>query len=196
MPKTQVCFRFLTHLCGAFLHCKQYRMNQTPSIHMKPHEIQCIGIFELVDPHRAWLLIHNHGWAWDRPWHQGKAVLCCFGLRPGDGHCRLIIITWEELRAARWPSHYHRKREVQVPRVPLPAIILGYALLPLLIWMHAGRNINRHINCEFRDRIRNDLDVDVNSGKRKFPRRVHFLEANHCLKVRNTHYKLVPSSSW
>merc|ERR1712105_161800 len=57
--------------------------------------------------------------------HQGEALLRRPGLRAGDVHrCRLHL-PGEVLRAARWPGHHHRKREVQVPRGSVQPSFLG-----------------------------------------------------------------------
>merc|ERR1712107_291864 len=56
---------------------------------------------------------------------QGEALLRRPGLRAGDVHCRRLHLPGEVLRAARRPGHHHRQREVQVPRVSLPAQLPG-----------------------------------------------------------------------
>merc|ERR1711936_408854 len=81
------------------------------------------------DPHREGLLLHHHRRARDCPWHGGEALLRRPGLRAGDVHrCRLHL-PGEVLRASRRPGHHHRQREIQVPRVPLPAFLPWYGVL-------------------------------------------------------------------
>merc|ERR1712060_730745 len=77
------------------------------------------------DPHREGLLLHHHCREGDCPWHQGEAVLRRPRLRAGDVHCCCLHLPGEVLRASRRPGHHHRQREVQVPRGPLPAQLLG-----------------------------------------------------------------------
>merc|ERR1711988_1707142 len=59
---------------------------------------------------------------------QGEALLRRPRLRAGDGHRCLILLPLEELRASRRSGHHHRKRALPLPRVSLPAILLGYGI--------------------------------------------------------------------
>uniref|UniRef100_A0A8D0RQF6 Actin, cytoplasmic 1 n=1 Tax=Sus scrofa TaxID=9823 RepID=A0A8D0RQF6_PIG len=51
------------------------------------------------------------------------------GLRAGDGHCRVLLLPGEELRAARRPGHHHRQRALPLPRGALPALLPGHGIL-------------------------------------------------------------------
>ena len=43
------------------------------------------------DPHWAWLQLHHHHPVGNHGWHQGEDVLCCPGLRAGDGHSCVLL---------------------------------------------------------------------------------------------------------
>merc|ERR1712037_166332 len=75
------------------------------------------------------LLLHHHRREGDCPCHQGEAVLRRPRLGAGDGHCCLLQLPGEVLRASRRPGDHHRQREVQVPRGPLPAQLPGNGVL-------------------------------------------------------------------
>merc|ERR1711953_823495 len=57
------------------------------------------GAYQLPDedPHREGLLLHHHCREGDCQGHQGEAVLCCPGLRAGDGHRRRLHLPGEVL---------------------------------------------------------------------------------------------------
>ena len=46
-------------------------------------------------------LLRNNSRAWNRSWHQGETLLCRFGLRTGNGHCRCLHLPWEILWTTR-----------------------------------------------------------------------------------------------